>query len=316
MYELIALLSDGKFHSGSELGHRLELTRAGIWKRLQHVKLHHGLEILAVPGKGYKLTRPLHLLDRDQLAGIMSPWPVESVELTDSTNAVVLRRVARGDTPPFAVVAEQQSSGRGRRGRVWASPYGENIYYSLAVELTGGSHRLDGLSLTVGVAVAETLLSIGVSNVGLKWPNDVLLAGRKVAGILIELHGDPMDICTAIIGIGINVNMQVTEAVDQPWSSLRLQTGCLWDRTTIVMGLTKTLNACLAEHIQDGFGCSLRGRWEALHAWRDQPVSLISGIHIEEGIARGVDERGALLIEIDGVERAFSGGELSLRLKT
>lgn len=315
MYELIALLSDGKFHSGNELGRRLDLTRAGIWKRLQHVK-DQGIEILAVPGKGYKLSQPLHLLDRAQLGAIKSPWAVDSVELIDSTNAEISRRIARGERPPFAVVAEQQSGGRGRRGRAWASPFGENIYYSVAVELAGGSHRLDGLSLTVGVAVAETLLSIGVSDVRLKWPNDVLLAGRKVAGILIELHGDPMDICTAIIGIGINVNMQVTEAVDQPWSSLRLQTGRQWDRTDIAMELTDTLNACLATHSQEGFGGSLKNRWEALHAWRDQPVSLISGVHAQDGVARRVDERGALVIEIAGVEHAFSGGELSLRLLT
>ncbi|WP_462379975.1 bifunctional biotin--[acetyl-CoA-carboxylase] ligase/biotin operon repressor BirA [Pseudomonas sp. Marseille-QA0892] len=316
MYELIALLSDGKFHSGNELGRRLALTRAGIWKRLQHVKDQHGLDILAVPGKGYKLSQPICLLDQARLTATQTAWPLDTIDSIDSTNAEVLRRLNQGAKPPFALVAEQQFSGRGRRGRAWVSPFGENIYYSLAAELTGGSSRLDGLSLTVGVAVAETLISIGVTDIGLKWPNDVLLAGRKVAGVLIELHGDPMDVCTAIIGVGVNVNMQATEAVDQPWTSLRLQAGRLWDRTAIAMKLTDTLGACLAEHYEQGFSGALKSRWEVLHAWRDQPVSLISGAHIQNGVARRVDERGALLIEVDGVERAFSGGELSLRLMT
>ena len=119
----------------------------------------------------------------------------------------------------LVIVAEQQTAGRGRRGRAWVSP-GENLYYSLAITV-GGARELEGLSLVVGLAVLRALESLGVRDAGLKWPNDLLQGGKKIAGILLELSGDPADLCHVVIGIGINVNMKTVTDIGQPWTSLR-----------------------------------------------------------------------------------------------
>lgn len=240
------------------------------------------------------------------------PWPILLKQVTDSTNTEVYRRLVAGDAPPFAVLAEQQSAGKGRRGRSWVSPYGQNIYYSLVVEFSGGVRQCEGLSLTVGVAVLETLRGLGIDSAGLKWPNDVLVSGRKVAGVLVELHGDMVDACRAIIGIGINVNMRVA-TVEQPWTSLRNESGREFDRTEVATRLTRNLDACLCRHRRHGFA-GLRARWESGHAWTGREVVLSSGTQVVRGVARGVDDSGALRLSTEGGTFLYSGGELSLRL--
>ncbi|TKW77880.1 MAG: biotin--[acetyl-CoA-carboxylase] ligase, partial [Bradyrhizobium icense] len=122
-------------------------------------------------------------------------------------------------------LAERQSAGRGRRGRPWVSPFAENLYYSLVLRIDGGMRQLEGLSLVVGLAVMRTLQAFGLKDVGLKWPNDVLADGRKITGILLELVGDPADVCHVVLGIGINVNMQGNEQIDQQWASMRGEAG-------------------------------------------------------------------------------------------
>ncbi|GGK03910.1 bifunctional ligase/repressor BirA [Pseudomonas matsuisoli] len=282
---------------------------------MQQLKTDFGLDVHAVPGKGYRLAQPLRLLDRDQLAASQgrSAWPIDVLDVVDSTSTEVYRRLVAGARPPFAVIAEQQSAGKGRRGRQWISPFGQNIYYSVVMEFTSGLEALDGLSLTVGVAVLEALQSLGVEGLGLKWPNDLLIANRKVAGILIELHGDPADVCRAVIGVGINVNMRAADVIDQPWTSLSNACHRDFDRTELVLRLTESLHACVAEHRQGGFR-ALRSRWENAHAWRGEAVALLAGNSKMSGVALGVDDRGALRLMGPDGERSYSGGELSLRL--
>ena len=315
MNRLLTRLSDGAFHTGEELGECIGLSRSGVWKRLQKLKTDCGLDVHAVPGKGYRLAQPLSLLDRARLEQSSSglPWPVDVLDVVDSTSTEVYRRLAEGVRPPFAVIAEQQSAGKGRRGRQWVSPFGQNIYYSVAIEFSAGLEQLDGLSLTVGVAVLQALQSQGVEGLGLKWPNDVLIADRKVAGILRELHGDPADVCRAIIGVGINVNMRTTGLIDQPWTSLRNAGDHDFDRTELALRLTESLHACVVEHCRNGFR-SLKTKWEEAHAWRGRDVALIAGNSKVSGVALGVDDRGALRLMGSDGERTYSGGELSLRL--
>src|SRR5690606_7296566 len=121
-------------------------------------------------------------------------------ETLDSTNAEALRLVSDGAPLPFLVLSEQQTAGRGRRGRTWVSPFGTNLYYSLAIQLVQGASQLEGLSLVIGLAVLKAIQESGVGNAGLKWPNDLLVGSNKLAGILLELVGDPADICHVVIG--------------------------------------------------------------------------------------------------------------------
>ena len=318
MREVLQLLRDGQFHSGESLGAVLGVSRAAVWKRLQHLEAELGLEIHRLRGRGYKLASPLSLLDPEAIVAGCLEWGWEALvfDSVDSTNAEVLRRLAVGAPAPLLVLAERQESGRGRRGRQWVSPFAENLYYSLGLRLEGGVFSLDGLSLSVGLAVLRCLHEQGVVEAGLKWPNDLLVAGRKIAGVLLELSGDPAGECQVVIGIGVNVNMLPGSRVviDQPWTSLRECVGRLVDRTALALALGRWLQHYLSLHARGGFA-ALHEEWETCHLWQGKEVSLLAGPQRIDGVVLGVDALGALRLDVADQERQFSGGELSLRLR-
>ena len=310
MQTLLTLLSDGRFHSGEELGALLGVSRSAVWKRLEGFERDYGMVVQRVRGRGYRLEEPLSIIAPRPDSG---PWPLDVLFSIDSTNAEVLRRLSAGAAAPFAILAERQTAGRGRRGRQWESPFGANLYYTLGITVRGGAKELEGLSLVVGLGVARAIRSLGVADVGLKWPNDVLVDGRKIAGILLELTGDPADICSVAIGVGINVNMRKAEAIDQPWTSLRESLGKLVDRNALLAALESELARVLSRHREQGFSASLE-EWESLHLWQGKQVTLSTAANNIVGRALGIDERGALRLLVDGQEQRYSGGELSLRL--
>ncbi|OLS60697.1 bifunctional biotin--[acetyl-CoA-carboxylase] ligase/biotin operon repressor BirA [Pseudomonas putida] len=315
MLKLLTLLKDGRFHSGEALGAVLGVSRSAVWKQLQLLESELNLAVYKVRGRGYRLAEPLLLLDAEQIASLAGkePWPALVYDEIDSTNAEALRLVAAGQAAPFVVMAERQSAGRGRRGRAWSSPFAQNLYYSLLLRVEGGMRQLEGLSLVVGLAVRQALRSLGVASAGLKWPNDVLVDNRKVAGILLELVGDPADVCHVVLGIGINVNMQSAD-IDQAWTSLRLENGQMVDRNHLAALLGDNLRTYLARHHQGGFS-ALQAEWEEAHLWQGRRVSLIAGSSSIDGVVLGVDRQGALRLDVGGTEKSFSGGELSLRLR-
>ncbi|WP_065261245.1 bifunctional biotin--[acetyl-CoA-carboxylase] ligase/biotin operon repressor BirA [Pseudomonas bananamidigenes] len=314
MLRLLNLLKDGRFHSGQTLGVALGISRSAVWKQLQHLEAELGLTIHKVRGRGYQLASPLTLLDLPRIEANLVGWPISLFDSIDSTNAEALRAIDRGQLAPYLVLAERQIAGRGRRGRKWVSPFAENLYYSLVLRIDGGMRQLEGLSLVVGLAVMQTLRSVGVSGAGLKWPNDVLVGRKKIAGILLELVGDPADVCHVVMGVGINVNMQATDEVDQQWTSIRLESGRNCDRNNLVVELSRQLQLYLQRHQSGGF-TSLRAEWEANHLWQAQSVELTAGAAQVSGVVLGIDNQGALRLKVDGVEKVFSGGELSLRLR-
>jgi len=317
MNNLLRLLGDGRFHSGEELGAVLGVTRSAVWKYLQRLEGEYGIELFRIPGRGYRLAEPLSLLNYENVSVALARfgWQLFLQETVDSTNAEALRLLQSGTSAPFVVLAESQTGGRGRRGRAWASPPAQNLYYSLALKVLNGPQSLSGLSLVVGLAVLHALYRAGVENAGLKWPNDIYADGKKIAGILLELNGDPADLCHVIIGIGINVNM-TSGAVEigQPWTSVRAQTGTLADRDDLTIFVCDSLHHYLDRHAREGFS-SLRGEWEANNIWQGKRCTLSTGTRQVKGLMIGIDEKGALRLLVDGQgEQCFSGGELSLRL--
>lgn len=316
MLTLLKLLKDGRFHSGEALGAALGVSRSAVWKQLQHLEAELNLPIHKVRGRGYQLASPLVFLNAEDIT-LKAPslaWPVHISDSIDSTNAEALRLVDAGCAAPFLVLAEQQTAGRGRRGRKWVSPFAQNVYYSLVLRIEGGLRQLEGLSLVVGLAVMQALRESGVQGAALKWPNDVLVGQKKIAGILLELVGDPADICHVVLGIGINVNMQKAAAVDQQWTSVQLETGFPVDRNLLVAQLGLQLKNYLERHTASGFA-ALQEEWEQNHLWQGRAVSLIAGVNRIDGVVLGVDRQGALRLNVDGVEKIYSGGELSLRLR-
>ena len=318
MLPLLRLLQDGRFHSGEALGAALGVSRSAIWKQLQALQAELGLPIHKVRGRGYRLESPLLLLDESVLDADAAcrAWPVKVLPSVDSTNAEALRRLDQGHAAPFLILAEQQSAGRGRRGRTWASPFAENLYYSLVLRVTGGMRQLEGLSLVVGLALLQALRDAGVVSAGLKWPNDVLVDGRKIAGILLELSGDPADVCHVVIGIGVNVNMLAIDdtLIGQPWTSMRSELKRYVDRNTQICPLNRQMSSYLQRHQELGFA-ALMEEWQAKNLWQGQMVVLTTGAQPVEGEVLGVDSSGAIRLRVAGRECVFSGGELSLRLK-
>lgn len=317
MLTLLKLLEDGKFHSGQALGDALGVSRTSVWKQLQQLESELDIGVHKVRGRGYRLESPISLLDAAEIsaaAGNASAWPVVVYDSIGSTNAAAIKLIAENSPPPFVVLAERQTAGRGRRGRKWVSPFGENIYYSLALRIDGGMRQLEGMSLLIGLAVLKTLREMGVQGAGLKWPNDVLVGRRKIAGILLELVGDPADVCHVIIGVGINVNMRATEEVDQLWTSLRLEVGSMASRNELAGKLTCNIEGYLSVHQVSGFEV-FRAEWESNHLWQGCAVTLLAGTQTVDGVVLGIDPQGALRLQVGSDERVFSGGELSLRLR-
>lgn len=314
--QLLELLRDGHFHSGQEIGSSLGISRSAVWKRIKKINAEFGVIVHSVSGRGYKLAQEMvALAPAEKFYGRSMSWDVALINTLDSTNAEALRRLENGITAPFAIVCEQQTAGRGRRGRAWASPFGENLYFSLVVKVNKGVKQLEGLSLVVGLAAVRALRNIGVQDIGLKWPNDVLASGRKIAGVLLELVGDLADVCHVVIGIGINANMlNSAESINQPWTSISIETGRLIDRNALLAELQVQLDEYLANHLALGFS-TFCNEWRQNDLWCGRLVELSSGERQVTGVVRGVDSTGALLLQVNDELQVFSGGELSLRLR-
>lgn len=315
MQKLLSLLSDSKFHSGEELGEAIGVTRAAVWKKLRKLE-SIGVKVHSVKGRGYRLPAPLELLsDTALLESGLQPKVLRKVVFeTESTNSDVKQHIAQDGALPVLVTAERQLNGKGRRGRQWASGVAKNVTMSFAWRFEGGPSVIEGLSLAVGVAVARTIKKLGIPNPGLKWPNDVQIDGQKVCGILLEMVIDE-DACHVIIGIGLNVEMdsEFMAAVDQPWTDLATRLGKVPSRNQIVAELTNELVA-VCECFEEGHGMKhYQAIWQAHDVLFNQPVTVSSVSQQRIGVARGIDESGALLIEEDGVLVALHGGEVSVR---
>ncbi|CAJ0991755.1 bifunctional biotin--[acetyl-CoA-carboxylase] ligase/biotin operon repressor BirA [Sodalis praecaptivus] len=309
--KLISLLADGKFHSGEQFGAALGMSRAAINKHVQTVR-DWGVDVFTVPGKGYRLHAPLQLLDEAAIRARLPSGRLAVLPVIDSTNQYLIERIGTL-APGDACVAEYQAQGRGRRGRQWISPFGNNLYLSLYWRLEQGPAAAGGLSLMVGIVMAEVLQRLGAEGVRVKWPNDLYLNDRKLAGILVEINGKAGDAAHVVIGAGINLAMREPAAgmIDQGWINLQ-EAGIVIDRNALVAELTATLRQALRQFEGEGFAPFV-ARWQALDNFFDRPVKLLIGDREIRGIARGIDAQGALLLEQDGERHAYLGGEISLR---
>jgi BirA family biotin operon repressor/biotin-[acetyl-CoA-carboxylase] ligase len=316
--QLLHLLADGEFHSGTELGECLSISRTAIWKQLQELA-GLGLTLHRVRGRGYRLPGGLDLLDCEAIQRQLKVTVVKHLQAlqvvmsTTSTNQK-LQQHEQYSVHGRVLLAELQTAGRGRRGRSWQSPFAKSISLSLGWSFAGGIAALEGLSLVVGLAVLTALEQVGLVDAGLKWPNDILVRGRKLAGILLEIRGDAEGPCQVVIGIGLNVAQ--TEADDQtisqPWISLH-QLGIPVSRNTIAASIINQLVAHLLGFEKTGFA-QFQDHWQACHCYQDQTVSLHLLEQVITGICRGVDSSGALLLQQGLKMHTFSGGEVSVRL--
>lgn len=310
--QILALLSSGQFVSGEQLATELGISRAAVNKHIDALETY-GVAIYSVKGRGYKLANPISLIDASLLVQSIDNRCFCFDEIA-STNGFLLdhtTELKNGDV----CVAEYQSAGRGRRGRTWVSPYGHHLYFSLFWTFPQGMAQAMGLSLVVACTLVEVLKSFGVENIGVKWPNDIYLDNKKLAGILIEMSGQADSQCQLIIGVGVNMAMSEEQGkgIDQPWSDLS-ELVDMPDKTALVIALQKQLKRDIQLFEREGFA-AFKTRWQAADLFYGREIRLLMGEKSVEGICRGVDEQGAVLLETaDGVQ-AFIGGEISLRAR-
>lgn len=317
-FQTLRLLADGDFHSGETMARALGITRSAVWYGIREIT-GAGFQVEKVHGRGYRLERAVSLLDAERIRrdpGVHATGTTLDIcDTVDSTNTQLMLRAAQGAPSGLALAAEAQTAGRGRRGRIWQSGIGSTLTFSLLWRFAQGARELAGLSLAVGVALARVLHAAGARDVQLKWPNDVVLPGGKLAGILIEMQGDVLGPSAAVIGIGINVRAdpRVLAAVDQPVADLETATGAPIDRNRLLALLLVELAAVLARFAADGFA-PLREEWQTLHAHQNQPVCLTlpDGRQVT-GRVRGVADDGVLLLETAGGITRHHSGEVSLR---
>ncbi|MDR6843271.1 bifunctional biotin--[acetyl-CoA-carboxylase] ligase/biotin operon repressor BirA [Pseudoxanthomonas sacheonensis] len=304
--------------SGDALAQEAGLTRAAMWKRIEALR-EAGVEIDAQAGRGYTLRHPVELLQAEAIIEALPPFvraglaSLEIAWLLDSTNSELLRR----ETPAHgvaALIAERQTGGRGRRGKTWTSPLAAHLYLSLSRQFSGGLARLGGLSLVAGVATAEALHESGYVDVRLKWPNDLVVEGRKLGGLLVEGGGEHAGPVRAVIGLGLNVRMPETMAatLDQPWTDLARLMDPTPSRNAVAARLLTHLLPALDQFDAEGLTPFL-ARYAGFDALMGREVVVHLAGESQIGIASGIAEDGALRVRVDGEERVFHAGEVSVR---
>lgn len=318
--KLLKLLSDGKFHSGQSIAEELEVSRTAVWKLVQKIQ-DWQITVYSVRGRGYQIPGGLALIEKESIEHALATNNKLFKELIllssiDSTATYLALDWKRNPGRGRVCIAEHQSAGRGRKGRPWISPFGANLYFSIGVELPLGLSALGGLSLAVGICLCQTLNQLTNEPVKIKWPNDLLLDDKKLAGILVEASGDTTDSSFLNIGVGINWDMQREQGkpIDQPWANLKDNLKRKTSRTEILQKLLVDLDKALVDYLEFGFS-NLVALWPQLSGMYQKEVSIHLPNRIAHGKEIGVESNGALRVDIDGNVKVFHSGEVSLRKK-
>ncbi|MGH7072374.1 MAG: biotin--[acetyl-CoA-carboxylase] ligase [Acetobacteraceae bacterium] len=319
---VFAELADSEFHSGEQLAERLGVSRSAVWKAVESLR-ELGATLHAVRNKGYRLRSGSDALDFQRITGLLPQTArahVRSVETgwtVDSTNSVLLAR----ENPPFGacevLLAEYQTAGRGRRGRAWVAPPGGSICLSLSWAFREVPQDLGALGLVIGVCALRALRESGLENAQLKWPNDLVVEGKKLGGILIELRGESDGPACVVIGIGLNVVLGadllqeigktgvaatdlVTAGLEQP-SRNALAASLV---TQVVRGLLVFEKEGLRPFAEE---------WRTADALRGRQIDVHTLEGVARGLARGIDLHGALVVETPNGVRRFISGDVTVR---
>jgi BirA family biotin operon repressor/biotin-[acetyl-CoA-carboxylase] ligase len=323
---LVRLLADGEMHSGERLAAALGVTRAAIWKAVGELR-ERGIGIASHDRRGYRLEQPVELLDaarlRQAAADAQLPWPRQTEVLFEiaSTNDYLHVDVPPPPGAPRLVFAEWQTAGRGRRGRAWLAPFGSGLTFSIGWTFAEMPSELAALSLAMGVCVVQALRELGASQVGLKWPNDIVHEHRKLGGLLLQMRSEAGGPACVVIGLGLNLRMPdaARAAIDgmpdvTPVTDLATACGgTAPGRHAVASRVAGRMLEGLERFARGGFAPFARD-WSVFDSLRDAPVAVLRHDGHLEGIARGADAEGALVVETatGAVERVHAG-DVSLR---
>lgn len=318
LFRALRLLADGRFHSGEDVSRTLGRSRASLSAALKQAA-DVGVPVFSVRGRGYRLAQPIEFLDAAAVAASLGPTSCVSLQVldeVDSTSTRLTELAAVGAPTGTCIAAEWQSAGRGRRGRTWVSSLGGSLTFSLLWRFERGAGHLGGLSLAVGLAVARALASSGVDRARVKWPNDVMVDFRKLAGILVETSGEIQGPTVAVVGVGVNYRLpdDVLDRIDQPVVDVAHCSSPVPSRNLLLAALLAELAATLAAFDREGFG-PLRASWNALHAYHGRDVLVVPARDPPyEAVVTDVAPDGELVVALpDGRTVALSSAEISLR---
>jgi len=319
---LVRLLADGQLHSGEELAARLAISRAAVWKQLQ-LPEDWSIDLQALRGRGYRLHEPLDLLDAGAIRAALPQWAagrLRNLEVHEELASTSDRLLAVADLPAGrfdACLAEFQSAGRGRRGRRWLAPYASGLCLSVNRRFDDAPAALGALSLAIGVAVLRALRGLHIRGLALKWPNDIMHGRRKLGGILVDLRGEAAGAAYIVVGAGVNVRLQewlranlraegveatgLDELLDAPPS-----------RNALAALLVNEIALALEEFSARGLDAFV-DEWRSADGLMDRPIRVQQGAETVEGLARGIDADGALLLDVRGVGRRILSGNVTIR---
>jgi BirA family biotin operon repressor/biotin-[acetyl-CoA-carboxylase] ligase len=318
---LLQILGDGCCHSGNELGQALGITRSAVWKQINQL-IDLGVPITGILHQGYQLPHQLVLLNQQQITrelknnGFKSSFNLHLFTSIDSTNRYLKDLSLSQDNKLVDICcAEIQNQGRGRFGRSWHSPFGDNIYCSSLWRLNCDLSKLSGLSLITSLAVLATINEFHPSSdIKIKWPNDILWGNKKLCGSLIEIMAESHGNAQVIIGIGLNVNTDTKNhpLPDKPWCSLFEISQKYYDRNQIIAKLIINLEHYIKEFVNKDLN-SFMNEWNKNDYLAGKYITVTQSLNTLSGIARGINQEGLLILEEEqGTLHCLSSGDTSL----
>lgn len=317
--KILELMRDSQdYISGQELCERFGVSRTAVWKAVNQLK-EEGYDIEAVRNKGYRLKSAPEVLSESEIGSrLQTRWAGRNLQYlkeTDSTNNDAKRCMEEGGVHGTLIVAERQTAGRGRRGRLWESPEGTAIYMTIGMKPEFAPDKVSMLTLVMALSVAEAIEEQSGLEAGIKWPNDVVVNKRKVCGILTEMILEAEYIRCVVTGVGINVNQTaMPEEIAQTATSLFIEKGEKLSRAALIESVMRHFENNYDRFIDSLDLSELKEAYEARLANKDQLVRVLDPKGEYEGIARGIRCTGELIVELpDGIVREVYAGEVSVR---
>jgi len=312
--DILQLLGDSSFWSLGELTEQVNVDSELVLESIKQLQ-KLGVDIVNQDNNRFKLTQQLNLLNKDTiLSHIVSNYKANILvkNIVSSTNDVLRDKLESLDQDSVCV-AEAQTHGRGRRGKKWVSPFGASVCLSMLWRFYKGYQSLEGLSLLIGMAVNQALKEVGIKDCKLKWPNDIYHNHKKLAGILIEVEGQATELTQAVIGIGVNFKLpNDIPDIDQAFTDVSSILNVELDRNLFVAKLLEQIWKMIPIFNTHGLKPFIQ-LWQSADLYHNKPVSLLLGKGVVYGIYRGINERGALLLQTEKGIETFHGGEVSVR---
>lgn len=310
---VLTLLQNGEVWSGQELARQLNISRTAIWKQIESLK-QDGHEIITIPRKGYRLIEQMDRFDEPAFVSDRKGrfgQRVHSYDQVDTTQRIAHELAQQQAPEGTIVISEEQTQGRGQLGRNWYNPKRVNIAASVILRPNLPIREASKLTLTAASAFARAFNQLGL-DVSIKWPNDLLMNGKKIGGILTEMQTEGDRIQAVILGFGINVNGEhIPEELRHRATSIFLETGKAHRRSELFAHLLYELEVEYDLLLNEGF-VPVRRHWLEFSAYLNEPIQLSSSGALRDGMMRGISEEGALLLERDGRVEAIYSAEIAV----